>query len=135
MTLYVCLDDKNGMLFNHRRQSRDAAVLQDIQASIPEVLTIDPFSEKLIKSAGIPYVLAPEEAVSPEENVHFFLENREPSELACLASSIVLYRWNRHYPADMHWNVDLAELGFALTGCWEFPGKSHETITKEVYTR
>ena len=31
MTLYVCLDDKNGMLFNNRRQSRDRVVLEDIR--------------------------------------------------------------------------------------------------------
>ena len=31
MTLYFCLDDHNGMLFNHRRQSRDAAVLEDMK--------------------------------------------------------------------------------------------------------
>ena len=30
MTIFVCIDDKNGMLFNHRRQSRDEAVLKDM---------------------------------------------------------------------------------------------------------
>ena len=58
MTVYVCLDDRNGMLFNKRRQSRDAKVLEDIRASISDVLIVDPFSETLIRDAGIPYVLA-----------------------------------------------------------------------------
>ena len=30
MTVFICLDDKNGMLFNHRRQSRDKAVIEDM---------------------------------------------------------------------------------------------------------
>ena len=31
MRVIVFLDDKNGMLFNKRRQSRDQAVLEEIQ--------------------------------------------------------------------------------------------------------
>lgn len=132
MTIYVCLDDRNGMLFNRRRQSRDAAVLADIQASIPGVLTIDPFSEKLIRSAQIPYVLAPE---APSPDAHFFLENRPAAQTVPLASEIVIYRWNRHYPADTHWDAALADYGFALRETREFRGKSHEKITKEVYRK
>lgn len=130
MTIYVCLDDRNGMLFNKRRQSRDAKVLEDIRSSIPEHLTIDPFSEKLIREAEIPYVLAPE---SLPEDAHFFLEARTASELLPGASTLVIYRWNRHYPADVRFDGDLT--GFTLRETCEFPGKSHETITKEVYTR
>lgn len=31
MRLIVCLDDKNGMAFNHRRQSRDCIVIAKIE--------------------------------------------------------------------------------------------------------
>ena len=128
MTLYVCLDDRNGMLFNNRRQSRDGAVLADIRASVPGLLTIDSFSEKLISASAIPYAVG-----DPVPGVHFFLENRKASELLPLAEKIVLYRWNRVYPADFRFDGDLS--GFALESTREFPGKSHETITKEVYVR
>gem|GEM_PF-5722604 len=30
MDVFVCLDDRNGMLFNHRRQSRDREVIRDV---------------------------------------------------------------------------------------------------------
>lgn len=132
MTIYACLDDRNGMLFNNRRQSRDAAVLEDIRTSIPGTLTIDPFSEKLIRSAEIPYALL--EDTLPQDT-HFFLENRIPADIVPTASTVVIYRWNRHYPADVHWNMDLAKYGFSLKETCEFPGKSHEKITKEVYTK
>lgn len=128
MTLYVCLDDKNGMLFNKRRQSRDGAVLEDICASVSGVLTIDAFSEKLIAAAGIPYVVG-----EPEPGVQFFLENRKASELLPMAEKIVIYRWNRVYPADLRFDGDLS--GFTRQSTEEFPGKSHEKITKEVYVR
>ena len=128
MTIYVCLDDRNGMLFNKRRQSRDIKVLEDIRKSA-DVLTIDPFSEKLIQEAEIPYVLAPEEI---PEDAHFFAEARDLSGLLPRASKLVIYRWNRHYPADVRFEGDLS--AFRLESREEFPGKSHEIITKEVYT-
>lgn len=34
MTVIVCLDNANGMMFNHRRQSRDANVVNDILKTI-----------------------------------------------------------------------------------------------------
>jgi len=135
MTIYVCLDDRNGMQFNHRRQSRDAALLEDIRASIGEVLTIDPFSEKLIEKAEIPYTLAPEDLAQLPEDAHFFAEDRTAQALLPLARKLVIYRWNRHYPADLTWDTDPLEAGFTLAGQLEFPGSSHETITKEVYIR
>lgn len=130
MTIYVCLDDRNGMLFNKRRQSRDAAVLEDIRAGLPGVLTIAPFSENLIQSAQIPYTL---DELTPES--HFFAEEAISSEVLLQADTVVIYRWNRHYPADTRWTFDLAEYGFARKETSEFPGKSHEKITKEVYTK
>ena len=134
MTIYVCLDDRSGMLFNHRRQSRDEMVLADIRSQIPEVLTITAFSEKLIRGAGIPCAIAHgEESLPPD--AHVFLEDLDPASLVAAADTVVIYRWNRHYPADTHWTVDLALEGFALAQTTEFPGKSHEIITKEVYTR
>lgn len=135
ITIYLCLDDRNGMLFNHRRQSRDAAVLEDIRAGIPGVLTIDPFSENLIREAEIPYVLAPENLDSLPEDAHFFAEDRQADEIAQLASVIVIYRWNRHYPADTHWDIDPAAFGFSLQDTREFVGTSHEKITREVYAK
>ena len=128
MTIYVCLDDRNGMLFNKRRQSRDIKVLEDIRKSA-DVLTIDPFSEKLVQEAEISYVLAPEEL---PEDAHFFAEARDLSDLLPRVSKLVIYRWNRHYPADVRFEGDLS--AFRLESREEFPGKSHEIITKEVYT-
>ncbi len=129
MTLYLCLDDRNGLQFNHRRQSRDAAVLADLQNSLSGPLGIDPFSEKLIREAGIPHVLPPETAAD------VFCEDIPGEELLENCGKIVIYRWNRRYPADVFWNPDLAALGFTLRETREFPGTSHEKITREVYER
>jgi hypothetical protein len=132
LTVYLCLDDRNGLLFNGRRLSRDAHLLADMAAMVPENLTIDPFSEKLITAAGIPYVLAGEDI---PEDAHFFLENRNPEDLLPAAKVLVLYRWNRHYPSDFRWEGSPADHGFLLSESSEFSGKSHDIITKEVYVK
>ena len=129
MTLYICLDDRSGLQFNRRRQSRDSAVLEDIRSQLAGNLLIDPFSEKLIQDADIPYVLPPETADD------FFAENVPSEEVLKTVRKLVIYRWNRHYPADVRWDADPAAMGFTLRETMEFPGTSHEKITREVYER
>ena len=129
MTLYICLDDRNGLQFNKRRQSRDAAVLEDIRSQLTGDLLIDPFSKKLIQEAEIPYVLPPETAED------FFVEDIPSDEILGKTSKLVIYRWNRHYPSDVRWEPDLAGMGFSLRETAEFAGTSHEKITREVYKR
>ena len=129
MTLYICLDDRNGLRFNKRRQSRDAAVLEDIRSQLSGDLLIDAFSEKLIREAGIPCVLPPERAED------YFVEDLPTEEVLSACGKVVIYRWNRHYPADVRWEPDLVERGFLLAETSEFSGKSHEKITREVYVK
>ena len=52
MTVIVSLDNANGMMFNHRRQSRDANVVKDILKTINGAsLLIAPYSEPLFSQA------------------------------------------------------------------------------------
>lgn len=127
MTLYICLDDRNGLKFNKRRQSRDAALLENLRSQLAGNLLIDPCSEKMMQEAAIPYVLPPETADD------YFAEDVPSEEILAQTEKIVIYRWNRHYPADVRWEPDLAAMGFALQETTEFPGTSHEKITREVY--
>lgn len=129
MTLYICLDDRNGLQFNKRRQSRDGAVLEDIRSQLTGKLLIEPFSEKLIREAEIPYMLPPEEAGD------FFSENIPSAHILAQTKKLVIYRWNRHYPSDIRWEPDLNAMGFVLQETTDFPGTSHEKITREVYVR
>ena len=47
--------------------------------------------------------------------------------------SVVLYKWNRVYPADQYFTMDLSD--WKLVGTVEFAGSSHEKITEERYER
>ena len=129
MTLYICLDDRNGLRFNKRRQSRDAAVMEDICSQLSGKLLIAPDSEKLVREAQIPYVMPPDSAED------FFAEDVPSQELLEKTEKIVIYRWNRHYPSDVRSEPDLSAWNFVLDETKDFPGKSHEKITREVYIR
>ena len=47
--------------------------------------------------------------------------------------SVILYKWNRRYPSDTKFDLDLN--GWTLISTTDFPGSSHEKITEEVYIR
>ena len=132
MIVCLCLDDREGLFFNHLRQSRDRAVLQDMGKTVgPGRLWVHPYS--------LPLLQGWEGDLRADEN---FLNLAGPGEY-CFAEgqllapyrekleSLVLYRWNRRYPADVYFDLDLSQ--WRLVSRQEFPGTSHDTITKEVY--
>lgn len=132
MRVIICLDDRNGMLFNHRRQSRDREVLKDIlKAAEGNRVWIRPFSQKLFQGAEnqVRVSESPLEAAGPGEAC--FVEELPLAGWEGAIESLTVYRWNRHYPGDFFLDLDLS--GWRLVSRREFPGSSHEKITKEVY--
>ena len=130
MTVIVCLDNANGMMFNHRRQSRDANVVKDILKTINGAsLLIAPYSEPLFSQA--------ECSVSISDS---FLADADAKDYCSVAkfkekiSKLVIYKWNRDYPADFYFDIDYAN-DYKLETTLDFVGTSHEKITKEVYVR
>ena len=50
MYIIICLDDNNGLAFNHRRQSQDRIVAEDISKTVGEKkLWITDYSRKLFQ--------------------------------------------------------------------------------------
>lgn len=132
MIAAVCIDDRNGLLFNRRRLSRDRAQQEDLLALCGgEPLWLAPYSAPLFDWA--PERVRIDEAfleqAAPGDVC--FVEDRQPP--AEKLEGLILYRWNRAYPSDVQLELDLSR--FILTERTEFPGTSHETITRERYTR
>ena len=133
MILIVCVDDAGGLGFNRRRQSQDRALRARMLRKWGR-LWMNAYS------AG---QFAKEDPVTADED---FLEKSGPGD-ACFAEGpaaaealdraekLVLYRWNRKYPADCHFPLDLEARGWRLEETAEFAGSSHEKITEEVYVR
>lgn len=128
MTLICCVDDALGLAFASRRQSRDSAVCRDIAAlAAAAPVSMLPYSAALFK--GLDINIVPQET----EAEFCFLELSSPASVAGKADRLVLYRWNRRYPADVYFDVPLS--GWLLAESKEFQGSSHEKISREVYIR
>ena len=135
MKIIVCLDDKGGMLFNSRRQSRDRAVVTDILESLDgEKLYINEYSKILFSAHEGAYSVVDDIFGEPLNGVRF-VENVDPKPYLNKVSKITVYRWNRVYPGDLRFDADLTAEGFSLTSSRDFEGYSHEKITKEVFER
>ena len=132
MTLIVCVDDKLGMAFGGRRQSRDRALCEDLVAlAAGRTIRMDPRSAKLFEGLGGEIAAGEGVAQSAGAGECCFVEFEPVGVLAERADTIVLYRWNRHYPSDLKFDIPLGNR--KLREVTEFAGTSHEKITREVY--
>lgn len=133
MNLILCLDDRGGMAFNKRRQSRDANLTADLcRLTAGGVLRVHPYSVPLFPD-GV--CRASETYLADAGGDDWcFTEREDVTAYLPDAKTVILYRWNRVYPADLRF--DTAALGgFRLTERTEFAGTSHDVITREVYRR
>ena len=134
MKLIVCIDDEKGMLFNNRRQSRDRTLIDELVQSLNGApLIISPYSEQLFQKHSGAYAVAENPLASAANDDHVFIENIDPVPYADKISAVIIYHWNRHYPSDMTFDLDMSPFHLAQTT--EFVGYSHEKITKEVWVR
>lgn len=133
MNVIICLDDNNGMLFNNKRQSRDKALLSDIFCDLKdEMLFITEFSEKLMAEYSDRIIIC--ESVSKLENGKwFFCENVDLTAFADKIEKLVVYKWNRVYPADFNCSLDFSL--FNLESESDFEGNSHSVITKQIFSK
>ena len=136
MTVFVCVDDKGGMTFNGRRQSRDSAIIKDLAKHTDDgVLYISDFSERLFEDseASVISVSSPLDSAYPDG--YAFVENTPLCEHKNKIDRLVIYKWNRHYPSDKKLDISPDELKMHLVESYDFPGTSHDKITKLIYER
>lgn len=133
MILMVCIDDRGGMMFNHRRQSRDrvlCARMLDIAKGAR--LHVTPYTQKIFDPAA-PLCVSDAPWLEAGAGEYYFAEDGEIP--MADVEKVYLYRWNRAYPGERFFDADLATLGFTLTHSEDFSGYSHECITEEIYIK
>lgn len=136
MKIIVCLDENQGLLFNGRRQSRDRLVTEDILALCRgERLYISKFSAPLFEKYSDAVQAGDNFLSIAEEDAFCFVENLPLRPYLEHIEAIIIYRWNRVYPADFYFDLSLEETIWHCVQRKDFPGHSHETITREVYLR
>lgn len=128
MKLVVCLDDKNGMMFNNRRQSRDKILIENmLELCKGEILYTNKYSSTLFPENSVAIC----EDIENIENDFVFTENFTVDEDKI--QEIIVYKWNKVYPADTYFNISLDN--WNLAEIVDFVGSSHEKITRERYVR
>ena len=134
MIVAVCVDDRGGMCFGGRRVSRDRKQQEDLlELCAPGKLWAAPFSAKLLEWAAERVTVDPEYLEKAGAGDICFVEADGLGNVLERIEGVILYRWNRAYPADQKLDLDLTE--FLMMEQVEFPGTSHETITREIYRR
>lgn len=140
MNVIVCLDDNNGMLFNKRRQSQDRVLRQRVlDLASGGRLLMNPYSQKMfaqdVDETDCAGITVSEDFLEKSLPGDFsFVETEALEPVKDKIEKLIIYRWNRKYPTDFHFDLHLEE-DFQLMKTEEFIGSSHEKITEEIYTK
>jgi hypothetical protein len=133
MILIVCLDDKNGMAFNKRRQSKDSALRARIlKITSGSRLYMNEYSLKQFEEEKSCILAVASPLTAAKAGDYCFIETDDASAFEKDIEKIIVYRWNRVYPADLKFGICF-ENGWKKISSFDFEGKSHEKITEEVY--
>ena len=131
MKMILCLDDNNGMLFNDRRQSRDRALIEDVFNNlIEEKLNVFEFSKTLFSEYEDKICIVNELV----NDGIYFVENLDVTPFLSNITEVIVYKWNRVYPADFYCEIDFSA-SFFIAEQTDFKGSSHEKITRIVWRK
>lgn len=134
MIVILCLDDKKGMMFNNRRQSKDKFVIQDILKLVDgKKLLISSYSESLFQGLESKLIIDDNFLNNAAEEDYCFVENNNLKDFSEKIEKIIVYKWNRIYPSDLKLEITIQD--WNLIGRFKFVGNSHDKITREVYVK
>lgn len=134
MKIAVCLDDRDGLCFGGRRLSKDIRQREDMLAlTAPGPLWMSHYSAAQFDA--LPDFAAVDDGFldKAQEDEWCFVEREDVTAVADKITQVAVYRWNRRYPSDRKFPTALFSGRWQLICRREFPGKSHEIITLEVY--
>lgn len=151
MNVIVFLDEKGGLLFHGRRQSRDRVLPERIgRLAAGRRLWMNGYSYKIyseVEQAKLQENDKPQLNETKKVQIQVaedFMAKAQPGDF-CLVETemlkawmeqierLIVFRWNRNYPADVFFDLDLTE--WQKISAEEFPGYSHEKITEEIFEK
>lgn len=134
MNIIICLDDKNGMLFANRRQSRDSALCERIiELSKGCMLYMNEYSAKLFSDYSAQICVDNDFLSKATKNDYCFVENTDIMPFIDKINCVIIYRWNRVYPSDVRLDTQALLPNKAPQSVVDFTGNSHDKITEEIY--
>lgn len=134
MTVIVCVDDNEGMMFGSRRQSRDTALCDRIlNDCMGKKLYMDAYSYKMFSEReGCSAICDGNYLDIAGDRDICFVERDDITHLGDRIDKIIMYRWNRVYPATLYFKFPSGN--WVLESECEIGGTAHD-ITERVYVK
>ncbi len=130
MKLIFCVEKSKGIMFFGKRVSKDSVLNKRLLEIIgTDKLWVSEYSSSLFENATVDNDYVAKAA----EGDYCFVEDRGYSLES--TNEIILCHWNRKYPADKFFDIDLAASGFKRVSHENIVGSSHDKITIEIYKR
>ena len=131
----IALDDKNGMMFNNRRQSRDKLLIKDLCDKTEGFIYISAYSALLFEDFKDRIKIVDDPVLECPSGALAFVECHKLSAFTDDIDELIVYCWNKVYPSDVKLDIDINASGFKMYAKYEFAGNSHDKITKGVYKK
>lgn len=133
MKVIICVDKNNGMLFNNRRLSRDKVIYDYILNIVKDnKLYCNEYSSSLFDSKENIIISNDFLDKATKENYVFIENNKIPNQI----SELIVFRWNRLYPADTFFDENIISLNnLKKISSKNFKGFSHNKITVDIFRR
>ncbi len=133
MKVIICVDKNNGMLFNNRRLSRDKVIYDYILNMVKDnKLYCNEYSSSLFDSKENIIISNDFLDKATKEDYVFIENNKIPNQI----SELIVFRWNRLYPADTFFDENIISLNnLKKISSKNFKGFSHNKITVDIFRR
>ena len=133
MNIIVCIDKNNGMAFMGKRQSMDCVLREKVlELTSGARLLMNSYSAKQFENTES--IVVDDDFLNNANQGDFcFVEDKDITSEN--VENFYIFNWNRKYPGDLFFNVDLKAEGFKKIKKEEFQGNSHDKITLEIYSR
>ena len=136
MNIICIVDNHNGLMFNHRRLSRDRKVSEKIlEISQYTLLRMSPYSEELFDPLPDHVLVSDTFLNEAQPGDICFVEDRPLLPYESQIDTFYLFHWNRLYPSDQKLDFIPSEHHFSLRKTEDFTGSSHDDITLEIWQR
>lgn len=136
MKVIVCLDQRNGMSFCGKRQSMDRCLREHLAGVVQdETLWMNAYSAGQFSDTTLNIKVDEAYLDRAGKNEFCFVENRDLTPYMDKIHWLGIYRWDRLYPSDLSFPLEIAKDKLQHSHTEVFAGFSHKQIQLEVYQR
>lgn len=135
MNLISCVDNRLGILFNHRRVSQDKTIIENIEQWAKNIpLYVDSYSFELFQTAHLTQLHLNQHLPSRSLQGWQFIEQQNIDIPFQQGDQWMIYYFNRNYPSDHKLPIDLNHSSnWSIIDVSPFVGQAHDKITRVLY--